>query len=249
MHIHTKGLVIKETSAGESNRCVTLLTDKIGIITTFIKGAKSIRSRNTCASQLFSYSDFVIYKGRSGYIVNEADVKGTFKGLLNDITKLSLAQYFCEIALVMSPKEESAYNYLRLILNCLYYIEHDKIDKRIIKSIFEMRMCVMAGYMPNLVGCFKCGEYKIGDMYFSFDNSFLLCKDCIGCNDKKFYKHLKSGVSETMRHIVYAPMERLFFFKIPEDAILDISYITEKYLILNSYTEFKSLDFYKSLSV
>lgn len=248
MHIRTKGLVVNETGAGESNRFITLLTEKKGIINTFVKGAKSVRSRNSCASQLFCYSDFIIYQGRSGYIINEVEVQDVFKGLLNDISKLSLSQYFCEVAFNLAPKEEPATDYLKLILNCLYYLEHNKIDKRILKSIFEMRFCIMSGYMPDLIGCHKCGEYKPGNMYFSFNESILLCQNCVGRNIND-YTYLKSGVSETMRHIAYAPIERLFSFKIPESIISEVSVITEKYIILNSYTNFKTLNFYKSLIV
>lgn len=244
MHIQLNGLVIKEENIGESNKIVTFLTDQRGIIRAFVKGARSTKGKNSCASQLFSYSELLLYSGRGGYTLNEAEIKESFLGLREDMCKLALAQYFCEVMLCMAPKEEKSLDYLRIILNSLSYLENDKRKKEIIKSVMEMRVCVMSGYMPDLVACRSCGIYNPGDMYFSICNSFLMCKSCLNGKYKGYY-YLKSGVSEALRHIVYSPMERLFLFQISDNALVDLSNITEKYLIQNSYTEFNALNFYK----
>lgn len=246
MYVQLNGLVVNEVSIGEGNKVVNLLTDQRGIIKAFVKGAKYAKGKNSCASQLFSYSELLLYVGKNGYTINESEIKEQFLNLRKDIYKLALAQYFCEIALCMSPKEEKAVDYLRLILNSLAYLEKDKIKKEIIKSVFEMRICVMSGYMPDIIGCRNCGIYKPGEMYFSLNNSFFMCKDCL--NGKySGYNYLKAGTSEALRHIVYSPLNKLFLFTISDESLLDLSVITEKYLRLNSYTEFKALNFYKIL--
>ena len=55
-------------------------------------------SRRHAATQLLSYSQFQIYKGKDKYIINDAQPEHVFFGLRSDIERLSLAQYFCELA-------------------------------------------------------------------------------------------------------------------------------------------------------
>lgn len=249
MHIQVNGIIIGETGANESNRIVNLLTDEKGLIKTFVKGAKSIRNKNSCASQLFSYSEFILYKSHSGYIINESEIKEVFSGLRNNINKLSLAQYFCEVMNLMAPKEERATDFLRLLLNCLYCLENDLKDERIIKFVFEMRICTIAGYMPDFVGCCKCSLFVPNNMYFSVGDAVLVCEKCY--NDLRgIYSnliHVRQSILDTLRYIIYSKPEKIFSFKVSEDIIDKLCDITENYLIFHSYGDFKALKFYKSL--
>ena len=62
MQIKTDGLIIQERSLSESDRLVTILTSKNGVITAFVKGAKNIKSKNFSGTQLFCYSDFFAFR-------------------------------------------------------------------------------------------------------------------------------------------------------------------------------------------
>ena len=42
MHIETDGLVIKEQNVGESDRLITVLTSKYGLIRAFASGVKNV---------------------------------------------------------------------------------------------------------------------------------------------------------------------------------------------------------------
>lgn len=248
MYIQLNGIIISPTNLYNGSKIANFLTDQKGIIKVFVKGTMSSRSQNLSVSQLLCYSRLVLYSGKSGYSINEAEVNESFSGLRNDINKLSLAQYFCEAMYFMAPKEEQAVDYLRLLLNSLSYLETGKREERLIKPIFEMRLCTLAGYMPDLSSCCKCNTYRPSDMYFSIENSVLICSRCLKYKDESNYIHLKSGVSEALRHVVYSKMDKLFSFKISDKCCEDFFDISEKYILINSYTKFKALDFYKSLS-
>ena len=45
-----------------------------------------------------TYSRLTLYRGRESYIVDDAKAIDVFFGLSEDIEKLSLANYFCELA-------------------------------------------------------------------------------------------------------------------------------------------------------
>lgn len=122
MRIETDGLVIREQTVGESDRLVTLLTRSAGILRGFARQAKTIRSAKASGTSLLCYSQFSVFKGRERVIIDDARPKESFFGLREDIARLALAQYFCELAGVLTPEESPAEDYLRLMLNALYFL-------------------------------------------------------------------------------------------------------------------------------
>ena len=118
MQINTDGLVIMERTVGESDRLVTLLTREEGIIRAFSPLAKTLKSKQSSATQLLCYSRFSIYRGRDKYIINDAQPLEVFFDLRSDIETLSLAQYFCELVSVLAPEEAAAGDFFAFGFKC-----------------------------------------------------------------------------------------------------------------------------------
>lgn len=247
MRFRANGLILKESPVGEGGRVVSILTSDMGLINALVRGAGNIRGKTLSSTQMFAYSQFVLYKGRGGYIVNEADVQNLFFGLRSEVDQLSLGQYFCEIALALSPENGSARDFLRLILNCLHYLEKGLKKSDVIKSIFEFRMCAMSGYMPDLIGCRGCGTYESKEMNFAVNDGLLICSSCIN----KYHGNiipLSKGSLDAMRHIIYSQFEKLFSFEVSGKSLNILNCVTERYVISHVRERFMSLDFYKKIS-
>ena len=166
MKIKTDGLIIKEQNIGEQDRLLTILTRDIGIIRVFAKNVRNIKSPKSSSTRLLCYSSFVIYKGRDTYSLNEVELKEMFIPLRKDIVKMSLAQYFCELALYFVDENMQSEMYLRLILNGLFVIGKGKKPLSLVKSAIELRILCIAGYMPNLIFCNECNCYENEKMCF-----------------------------------------------------------------------------------
>ncbi len=246
MQFTTDGLVLRENETGENDRVITLLTRTNGIIRAFAKGTRSLRSKNAAATQLFCYSRFGIFKGRSAYTVDEAEPKELFYGLRKDMEKLTLAQYFCELALALAPEEDEAGDFLRLFLNGFYYLDTAKRPVHIVKAAVELRALSLAGYMPNLVGCEKCGAFEGEPMYFRIKQGALLCGGCYR-EDGVITLPVNRGVLTALRHAVYAPFEKLFAFDLPERDAAALAEAAEAYLLCQLERNFKTLRFYHQL--
>ncbi len=249
MKITITGLVLKEMDIGESDKLINILTEDRGVISVISPNAKRLRTKNSGSLQMFYYCEATLFKGRKGYIVDEVEVKERFENLKYDMEKFSLAEYFCEIALVLSPREGESRDFLRLVLNCLYFLLKDKMNIYLIKSILELRICSLTGYMPNLIGCIGCREYKCEKLYFDVKNSFLVCNDCLKNSNNSYELILISAsVLDAMRHIIYSKFDKLFLFKISDNTINLLSSLCEKYVSRHVDYRFKSLDFFKSLN-
>lgn len=247
MQISTDGLIIREMNIGESDRLVTVLTREEGLLRAFVRGAKNLKNRNASSTQLLCYSRLSIYKGREKYIIDEAEPQEVFFELRRDIEKLALAQYFCELSLALAPEGGEAGDFLRLMLNALYYLAHEKRPPALIKSVVEMRMLSMAGYMPDLVYCQECGVYEAERMYFQPREGALYCEACYPKTGRRGGLLMSRGTVTALRHTVYADFQKIFAFSLPAEGQRVLSQATEQYLLCRLERGFQTLDFYHGI--
>lgn len=149
MRLITDALIIRENNnIGESDRFVTALTKELGAVHASARGAQTLKGRGSAATRLLSYSRLTLREGRSRdkYIIEDARPLRVFFDIHGDIACLSLAQYFCELAGVLAPREEPAEEHLRLLLNALHFLAENRRDIRQIKAVVELRMLTLSGY-------------------------------------------------------------------------------------------------------
>ena len=237
----------KEQNIGEQDKLVFALTKSNGVIRAFVKGAKNIKNGKCAAASLLSYSRLTIYKGRESYIIGEAQPIRIFSKLRSDVTKMCLAQYFCELALTICPREQKADSFLSLVLNSLYLLSENKRSADLIKPCLEMRLASMAGYMPDLRMCRECGEYITPLMYFLPRIGALECADCRTDVSEPAIA-LNEGTLTALRHTVYADDDKLFSFALPKDDLVVLNAASESYLKYRFEKDVKTLVFYKTIS-
>lgn len=244
MRTNTDGLILKEQNIGEKDKLVTVLTRHNGLVRAFVRGAKSVKNRKNSSTGMFCFSKLSLYKTKDTYIIDEAEPIELFFELRNDLEKLSLAQYFAELVITLVQEDEAAEEYLRLILNSLHFLAKGKMPNEQVKAITELRIMCIAGFMPNLVACDRCGEYETDTMYFDVEDGLLYCENCVP-TDMIF--QLDIGLVKALRHIAFSDFEKIYSFKMEEYALPDLSYITEKYLLSKLQRNFKTLEFYKEI--
>ena len=181
MQVKTQGLIIKEQTIGESDRLVTVLTKDEGVVRAFARRAKNLKDSKNAATGLLCYSKLKLSKGKDAYNINEAFPLEVFFDLRKDVTRLALAQYFCQLAVELVPEGVESQEYLRLVLNALHFLCKGTRPQPVLKAIVELRMLSEAGYMPNLAYCAQCGVYESERMYFKINRGTLYCKDCYFC--------------------------------------------------------------------
>lgn len=239
------GLIIREQQIGDSDKLVTVLSRNNGVLSAYASGAKSIKSKKGAATCLLSYSSLTLKKKGDSYRITEASPIEVFFNTGNDIEALSLAQYFCELALYHGPSDDKSEIVLRLFLNALHFLAENKRNVHLIKAIVELRLMSLIGYMPDLVACKKCVKYENELMYFDTSEGCLYCSGCVPY--ERSFALMNGTLITSMRHIVYSDFSKLFAFTIPDDAARSLSKITEKYLVNKTERNLKTLQFFNSL--
>ena len=247
MRLTTDALIIRENNnIGESDRFVTALPRYLGVIRASARGARQLKNRSGAATKLLTYSRLTLFRGRDKYIIDEAEPLQLFFELHSDIERLALAQYFCELAGVLAPREEAAEPCLRLLLNALHYLCTGGRDSRLIKAVVELKLLAFAGYMPNLTACASCGAADAAGFWLLPRDGIL---QCTACRRNAFDGALPVSVTvlAAMRHILYGPFEKCYSFTLPEDGLTGLAQVSEAFLLAQLGRGFNSLDFYHTL--
>ena len=248
MRLTTDALIIRENNnIGESDRFVTALTRELGAVHASARGARTLKNRGSAATRLLSYSRLTLREGRSRdkYIIEDARPLRVFFDVHGDIARLALAQYFCELAGVLAPREEPAEEHLRLLLNALHFLAEGKRDLRLIKAVVELRLLTLSGYMPDLAACSACHEAD-GPLWLLPRDGVLRCGRCERPGDAL---PLSATLLAALRHIVYTSFEKCFAFQIPEEAVPALAQTAETFLLCQLGRSFRTLQFYHTLDV
>lgn len=247
MYLKIQGLVLRVTPYKDADGILTLLTPTHGKLT--VK-ARALRRRNnplTAPCQLLAFGEFTLFEYRGMYTVNEASSIELFHSLRNDLQKLSLGTYFAQIAEVLSQEDMPNAELLTLTLNCLFALSKLNVDERLVKAVFEFRCACLAGYMPDLGGCWRCGS-QTPDR-FDLSEGRLECSACKNGLESGIRMPVSPGTLDAMRYIASCDSKRLFGFTAGEGTIRQFSQISESYLSTQLERGFSALDFYKSLLV
>ena len=250
MLVTIEGIVIGKRSVGESNCFLDILTDEYGLIEVTAHGVKKLTNRNAGISSLFSYCKFCLSKSGTRYTLNSGEPKYSFHGISSDMECFSLAAYFSEVLKDAAASEQQAEGLLRFTAVTLYELEKKRISRELIKSVFELHLCSMLGFMPDLRACSRCGRYEHDVMYFDTDNACIICGSCAsGAAGSDRLVPLTPAVLDKMRHMVFADTDKVYRLSADSATVNRLSQITERYLLKTFDRGFGSLDYYKKIKL
>lgn len=243
-HLMTDGLILRhyETMA-EADRFIAILTRDKGVLRATARGARRVTSRSGAATQPLCYAKLSLIPGRNNYIIEDAKPIEVFFALRQDVERLALAQYFCELALALCPSNASAEDHLRLLLGGLHYLAAGEKDLLLIKAVVEGRLLCLEGYAPDLNGCTHCGRQET-PLWFSPSAGTLFCGDHATAGDAV---EISAGVLAALRHLLYGPFERCFAFQLPPSDTAVLATVMERFLLAQVGKGYKTLDFFHTL--
>lgn len=247
MYEKTEGIVLREIEYKDSDKLLTVLTRERGKLTIRARGVKRARSCSKAACQLLTFSEFTLFEQQGRYTLTEATAKELFPELRGDLELLSLASYFAQVTDAVAQEEDPVPELLSLLLNCLYALGKLKLPQRLVKAVFELRLACVVGFLPDLRGCVVCGK-QTPDR-FNITQGVLQCAACHGESTDGLRMPVSEATLSAMRYIAWADAKKLFSFRLSEDALRELSDLTESYLTLRLERGFSTLDFYKSLLI
>ncbi len=247
MYLTIQGLVLRVTAYKDSDALLTLLTPNHGKLTVKARGLRRKNSPLVAPCQLLALGEFTLFEYRGMYTINEAHAVELFTSLRKDLQKLSLGTYFAQAAELLCQEDLPNPELLSLVLNCLHALSKLDVPENLVKAVFELRGACLAGYTPDLQGCYQCeNPYP---QHFDISEGRLECVSCYDRTSAGIRMPVTAGVLDAMRYICSCDGKRLFSFQAGADTLEQLSSVTETYLSTQLERGFSTLDFYKTLRI
>lgn len=266
MLIGIKGLVLKTIQRTDSDRLIVLFTVERGKITVCAKGSRSAKSKLLPCIEPFSYSEFVLYEKDGFFWIKEGLLIENFYSIRENIRKLALASYICEVLDIAVYENMEEPELLRLSLNSLYAIASDLRSPETVKAVFETRASLLLGFAPNVETCAKCGRRKDTEFYFSLPDGEVVCTHCrkkalteymdtrssVNAEEEiRFASQIiltTEDVRMAVSYILNCAPDKIYAFTMAEAELSRLAKFAEDHLVYRLEKKPKTLDFYHEVS-
>ena len=246
-HLTVRGLVIRETAYGEADKLIDLLTEH-GIRTVRARSARKPGAKYAALTQLFAYGEYCLRQSGERYYLDSAVSLNLYYGLRSDLEALALASYFSEL-IRRTATDQPQPQLLRLFCYALHHLsEHDR-PPMMVKAVFELRLLTELGLMPDMLCCKSCGEYLPASVLFRMEQADFVCADCAGSEAAAAQDVPGSAsVLQAVRHVIFSEYDRLFQFRLKNEALPQFAEYTEHFLLHQLGGAFHTLKFYRELT-
>lgn len=154
------GLVLHRHDLGENDRILTLFTREQGKLSAVAKGARRGKSRLSGATELFTYSRFLLGTGKNLDVISQCEIAESFPDLRYNLEHLARATYFCELLdrMTLERDDIASDEMFDLTISALYLLQKAEVYMDGVVHGYELRLLAILGYAPVLDRCVKCGN-------------------------------------------------------------------------------------------
>ena len=145
MQEKVKGVILRTMDYKERDKIIWLLTEEQGKISVICKGVRSQKSKYQSLVRPMLYGEFLLFKGRSMYSLNEGNVINSFSGLSGSLELLTYGSYLVELADIVTQDNEPDGNAYRNLVTALYLLETEAIDMELLALAYEIRLIRNSG--------------------------------------------------------------------------------------------------------
>ena len=172
----TEGVLIGSRNWGEADKMVTIFTQEKGLVEAAAFGCRRPRSPLAASMQLFSYLDLQLAEGRRLDTVKQAQLKGRYKKLSEDLTVMSYGALVAEVMREFMPAGVPEPKLFQTLLEIMEAFE--KRNPRVTALAAVLQIMEFTGLQLHYEHCLHCGKAIEGDGAFSLQEGGALCRNC-----------------------------------------------------------------------
>lgn len=226
----TEAIVLKTMPFSEADLIVTFVTHDYGLLKTFAKSPRKIKSRFGSSLEPLTHSHISFWGKEDANLprLTQSDIIRPFQPMRERLEHFLKVMELVELTSALLPEREANSGIFSLLLDVLGRIEKDCLSSRMdnLKFIlYKVRFLEIAGYGPRLDGCARC---RRSGYNFYVSHGSILCEECARGRDA--YTRLSPGavrLYETLRRWELSKIDRV---KPSKMLMSEISGLVDEYI-------------------
>jgi DNA repair protein RecO len=223
---------------------VWLFSEKLGKISSIAKGAKKNRSNLFSTTLQFCYGDYVVYRGKSLYIINESIVIDSFQDLMGNLDTLTYSAYLCELIDISMQDEESNRELFKHLVTAFYLMKNNAVDTETLVRAFEIKILQSTGYAFNLDYCCMCRKKVTSSNYINLQYSGGVCNDCQKVNGT----YISYATYNALKYLSKVPLENVHKVTLSKEVKAELYKLLSMLIEQNYFRKPKSLEIFNYLT-
>ena len=242
--LKTRAIVIKTQEFKESDKLVWLFTEDFGKITAIAKGARKNKSKYISSTMPCCYGEFVLFKGKNLYTINEVTIIDSFQQLLRNLDTITYASYFNELIDITLENDEVHKELFKDLVTAFYFIKSGVMDIEVLARAFETKVLKATGYELNFNQCSRCRKKITVSNYIDLQSYGPICRECEKLNSI----YISNPTYNTLKFLNNFGMDKINRIIVSQTSKLEL-YKILSYIISQNYTRKpKSLEMFDYLT-
>lgn len=234
--IKTRGMVLKAQDYKENDKLLWILTENYGKISVIAKGARKSKNKNFSNTLPFCFGEYVLFKGRTMFSLNEGRIIDSFQDILNNYDTLIYGSYFNELVDIAIEEEPCNEIFVNLV-KAFFLMRNRAVNIDILARAFEIKLLKASGYGISLENCAVCGKKLSSTDYISFQFYGGVCGGC----EKQYGTHVSASAYNGIKFLNKVDLEKVGRLALDERTKEEIGKILTTFIELNYRRKPKSL--------
>ena len=230
--VKTKGVIIKVQDYKENDKLLWMYTEELGKVTCIAKGAKRSKSQLLSVTLPLCVGEYLLFKGKNLYNLQEGKIINSFQGLLNNLEKLTYSSYLCELIDICVENDEVNSALFKEFMICLYLLSTDALDYDLLVRAFELRLLEATGYNLELDRCCICKKKISVADYISLSHYGGVCDEC----NKEYGFFISKPAYNALRFLKNTSMDKVYRLNVNDEIKKQMERVITN-IIANNYSK------------
>ena len=144
-----QGIILKRKNTGEADRVVTVFTREFGKLRVIAKGIRKVSSKRAPHLEVFTRVSCVIHNGKTMDAVSEVSPISMYAGIREDLSKVSVAYYLCELIDSLVPERQEQDDMYALLVSSFETLEKPDTNIYLLSREFTLELLWALGFLPR----------------------------------------------------------------------------------------------------
>ncbi|MBM4430096.1 MAG: DNA repair protein RecO [Chloroflexi bacterium] len=237
----SEAVVLRHSDFGEADRLLTVYTPHLGKLRLLAKGVRKPTSRKAGHLESFTRTQLLVARGRNLDIITQAQMVEPYRGLRQDLWRMSHAYYVGELVDRFSEEQGENQPLYRLLCDVLGWV-CTSANLAITMRFFELHLLGVVGYRPQLFQCLTChAPIEPVVNFFSVEEGGALCPRC--GEGRPGARPIGLGSLKVLRYLQTREYTDCVRLQLQAGTEAEVEDILQKYLVYLLERRLKSVEF------